>query len=222
MITTGKKFLSGLLAVIMIASMFTFLPLLTTKVAAEGGRVITWSGDTLKYAMSYHDVDNFLTGPDTVAGITVDYEGGARNSQSGFYNVLTDNAGNVSKILRLNRSSSVLTFSSATGNAFITKIVINFEDFYDVPGESVSTRSLLVNHEAWSNAESGNAGSRVLTMEGPAARTVALRTYNHYNIKGITSISFYITEDLYTTPDLESGFYVYDLEDGGVKIVHGN
>lgn len=223
-----KHSVSILLAVIMIISMFAIVPIVPMLAEADdnvpvpGGRVIVWSGDTLKYAMSYHDVDNFLTGPDTKAGITVDYDGGARNAQSGFYNLLNDNTGAVTKILRLNRSSSVLTFTSATGNAFITKIVINFDDFYDVPGESVSTRSLLVNHQAWSNEEAGDTGSRTLTLEGPAARTVALRTYNHYNIKGITSIYFYITENLYTTPTLESGFYVYDQEDGGVKIVHGN
>ena len=132
--------------------------------AHASGSVITWSGDTLKYAMSYHDVDNFLTGPDTAAGITVDYEGGARNAQSGFYNISTnDNTDAVTKLLRLNRNSSVLTFTSATGNAFITKIVINFEDFYNVLGESASTRSLYVNHEAWSYAEAGDTGNYTLT-----------------------------------------------------------
>ena len=223
-----KHSVSILLAVIMIISMFAIVPIVPMVAKADdnvpvpGGRVIVWSGDTLKYAMSYHDVDNFVTGPDTAAGITVDYDGGARNAQSGFYNLLNDNTGDVTKILRLNRSSSVLTFTSASGNAFITKIVIKFDDLYDVPGESVTTRSLIVNHQAWTNAESGSTGNYTLTMEGPAARTVALRTYNHYNIKGITSVSFYITENLYTTPTLESGFYVYDQEDGGLKIVHGN
>ena len=223
-----KHSVSILLAVIMIVSMFAIVPIVPMVAEADdnvpvpGGRVIVWSGDTLKYAMSYRDVDNIMTGPDTAAGITVDYDGGARNAQSGFYNLLNDNTGAVTKILRLNRSSSVLTFTSATGNAFITRIVINFDDFYDVPGESVSTRSLLVNHQAWSNEEAGDTGHRTLTMEGPAARTVALRTYNHYNIKGITSIYFYITENLYTTPNQEeSGFSVIDLEDGGLKIVNG-
>lgn len=223
-----KHSVSILLAVIMVVSMFAIVPIVPMAAEADdnvpvpGGRVIEWSGDTLKYAMSYRDVDNILTGPDTAAGITVDYDGGARNAQSGFYNLLNDNTGAVTKILRLNRSSSVLTFTSATGNAFITRIVINFDDFYDVPGESVSTRSLLVNHQAWSNEEAGDTGHRTLTMEGPAARTVALRTYNHYNIKGITSIYFYITENLYTTPNQEeSGFSVIDMEDGGLKIVNG-
>ena len=223
-----KKPVSILLAILMVVSLFTALPITANAAEADdlasvgSGSVITWSGDTLKYAMSYHDVDNSLTGPDTKAGITVDYEGGAQNQQSGFYNILIDNAGNVNKILRLNKSDSVLTFTSATGNAFITKIVINYEDYYNVLGESASTRSLYVNHEAWSYAEAGSTGNYTLTLEGPAARTVALRTGNHYSLTGVTSINFYITEDLYTTPKQEeSGFSVQALEDGGLKIVNG-
>ncbi len=159
---------------IMVVSMFFSVPMIdgmldafgiTANAEGASGRVITWSGDTLKYAMSYRDIDNSLTGPDTNAGITVDYAGGTRNAQSGFYNVLIDSSGAVTKHLRLNKSDSELTFTSATDNAFITKIVINFDSYYAAPGESVETMSLYVNHEAWTKQDvTGSDGKHTLTL----------------------------------------------------------
>ena len=124
MIRVRQRLLSGLLAIIMVAGMFTFFPLVTEVAAA--GRVITWSGDALKYAMAYRDSDNDLSLPDTVSGITASYTGGKKNMWSGLYNNVSD-SGAVTKHIRFNDGTGALSFTSATGNAFITKIVINYD-----------------------------------------------------------------------------------------------
>lgn len=223
-----KRPISMLLTVLMVISLFVSLPAAEIVYAEDnnvpaGGRVITWSGNTLLYAMSFHDTDNTFSGPDTNDGITVDYSGGTRNAQSGLYNTMNDNTGAVTKHIRLNKSDSELKFTSSTDNAFITRIVINFDSYYAINGENVETMSLYVNHEAWTKQDVTNSdGKHTLTLTGPAARNVTLRTGRIYSIKGINSISFYITDNLYTTPTRESGFSVKELDDNGVKIIHSN
>ena len=227
----GKRLFGGLLAIIMIAGMFMLFPF-TTKVAAEAapaGSVVTWSGETLLNTFSMRDGETHqLTGSDSANGITVNYLGGQLLSDSGFYANYESSTNSNTKIIRLNNSDSELTFTSASGNSFITKIVIEFDKYFTISGATSDTTNdhIVVNHGAWTNEDViGSNGKHTLTLEGNAARSVTIRknsdTY-HYGIRGITSIRFYITESLYTVPTLESGFYVYDQEDGGVKIVHGN
>ena len=100
-----KRPISMLLTVLMVISLFVSLPAAEIVYAEDnnvpaGGRVIIWSGNTLLYAMSFHDTDNTFSGPDTNDGITVDYSGGTRNAQSGLYNTMNDNTGAVTKHIR--------------------------------------------------------------------------------------------------------------------------
>ena len=221
-----KRPVSILLAILVVVSLFTIVPFTANAAVIDdfasvgSGRVITWSGDTLKYVMAYRDSDNVLSANDSAAGIALKYTGGQRNMKSGFYNELIDNAGNVNKYLRLNKSDSELTFTSATENCFITKIVINFDEYYAAPGESTDTMSLYVNHEKWSKQDATvSGGKHTLTLTGPAARNVTLRTGRLFSIRGITSVSFYLTDNLWSSvPD---NFYMYEPDDGGLKIENG-
>ncbi|MBR7070935.1 MAG: dockerin type I repeat-containing protein [Clostridia bacterium] len=232
---TLKHSVSILLAVIMVVSMFAIVPIVPMVAKADdnvpvpGGRVIVWSGDTLMNTYSMRDGETHqLTGSDSANGISVNYLGGQLLSDSGFYANYESSTNSNTKIMRLNNSDSELTFTSASDNSFITKIVIEFDKYFTISGATSDTTidHIVVNHGAWTNEDViGSNGKHMLTLEGNAARSVTIRknsdTY-HYGIRGITSVKFYLTANLYTNPTLESGFYVYDQEDGGVKIVHGN
>ena len=222
--TKSKRWAKVILAALLsVACMFVIMQ--STTLPASAASVVTWNGDTLKYAMACrytygeYDTDPY-SGPDTIGGIKVDYTGGKANMRSGMYNMVDDSTGAVTKHIRFTDATGELSFTSMNGNAFITKIVINFDN-YDTP---VELSDIDVNHNAWTDVDvKGSDGKHTLTLEGPAARTVTLRNHYrsyYYDIKGITSIQIYLTENLWTSvPD---GFRVIDLEDGGLKIIHGN
>ena len=195
------KALSWLLAVIMIVSMFAIVPIVPMVAEADdnvpvpGGRVIVWSGDTLMNTYSMRDGETHqLTGSDSANGISVNYLGGQLLSDSGFYANYESSTNSNTKIMRLNNSDSELTFTSASGNSFITKIVIEFDKYFTISGATSDTTNdhIVVNHGAWTNEDViGSNGNHTLTLEGNAARSVTIRknsdTY-HYGIRGITSV----------------------------------
>ena len=203
----GKRLLlSRLIAVIMIVIMFAIVHIMPMAAKADGdvpvpgGRVIVWSGETLLNTFSMRDGETHkLTGSDSANGITVNYLGGQLLSDSGFYANYESSTNSNTKIIRLNNSDSELTFTSASGNSFITKIVIEFDKYFTISGATSDTTidHIVVNHGAWTNEDViGSNGKHTLTLEGNAARSVTIRknsdTY-HYGIRGITSIRFYRT-----------------------------
>lgn len=173
-----KRPVSMLLTVLMVMSLFVSLPAAEIVYAEDndvpaGGRVITWSGTT---GVAMHDRDNYVDDPSTTDGITVQYTGGKKNMLSGLYNDYNVDTAVFTKHLLFNSSDSALKFTSATDNCFITKIVIN----YDKMGVQGELGAIDVNHNVWTNTDVEDSnGKHILTITGPAARSVTLR--NHYS-----------------------------------------
>lgn len=173
-----KRPISMLLTVLMVISLFVSLPAAEIVYAEDndvpaGGRVITWSGTT---GVAMHDRDNYVDDPSTTDGITVQYTGGKKNMLSGLYNDYNVDTAVFTKHLLFNSSDSALKFTSATDNCFITKIVIN----YDKVGAQGELGAIDVNHNVWTNTDVEDSnGKHILTITGPAARSVTLR--NHYS-----------------------------------------
>ena len=125
----------------------------------------------------------------------------------------------------LNNYDSELIFTSASDNRYITKIVIEFDKYYTRSNGASDTtnNNIVVNHGVWTDeAVTGSNGKHTLTMTGNAARRVTIRKDSdsaEYGIWGITSISFYLTDNLWDS--VPEGFYMNELEDGGVRIDNG-
>ena len=152
MIKKRSRLLSGLLAIIMVAGMFTFFPL-TTEVSAAG-TVVTWSGNSLDSASSMYDKEvQRRTGACTVSNMTVNYKGGKENADSGFYNDISTSV--ITKVIYLNNPDSELIFTSSYNNRYITKIEIEFNKYYSRGGGTSDTTNdhIVVNHGAWTNED---------------------------------------------------------------------
>ena len=192
---------------------------------ADDGTVVTWNKYRLtEYVMAFQDETGAVGDPTTIDGITVEYYGGRANMLSGLYTYVNyEGVGQTAvKHLLFNSGDSTLKFSSAINNAFITKVVIE----YDHVGSHGSLGDIDVNHNLWTDEDVTNSnGTHTLTLSGPAARTVTLRNHYlsyYYHLEDITSIQFYLTPSLYTTPDAYSNYSIKDLEDSGFTVVSGD
>ena len=178
-------------------------------VANAEAETVTWDSIDLKGIYSYHDRESneIISSLSEIGGIRVEYSGGRKNMQSGFYT--SDDHGY--KHIYFNDDTGALKFKS---DSPITKIEINFRTLPD------QIADIKVNNNRWTHKITGTDRNYKMTMSGPAAKTVTMmNTYSSftYYIQDITSIVFTTADEYQYSMDsnISGGYHA----DGGLYFI---